>query len=80
MARNEYKLVVNPDQFQAIVSGKSKSNETGVKYVIGSREIFVFSSVDVMGGHNDRWWTDKIYLKSENQLNALVELKRYLGN
>lgn len=54
MARNEYKLVVNPDQFQAIVSGKSKSNETGVKYVIGSREIFVFSSVDVLGGHNDR--------------------------
>ena len=42
MARNEYKLVVNPDQFQAIVSGKSKSNETGVKYVIGSGEILFF--------------------------------------
>ena len=82
---HENKMNVNPDKFQAIVLDKCRSNNTEVKFIIGSEKIQAVPSVDILGitiddKLNFNLHIDKICLKSANQLNALVRLKRFLGN
>ena len=82
---HENKVIANPDKFQAIVLDKRRSNNTEVKFIIGSEQIQAVQSVDILGitiydKLNFNLHIDKIYLKSANQLNALVRLKRFLGN
>ena len=83
----ENKLFVNPNKFQAILLDKQKSDYTGTKITVGSEEIHVVSSVDVLGVtiddklnlnlHIDR--ICKSALKS-NRLNALISVKNCLGS
>ena len=82
---HENKMNVNPDKFQAIVLDKCRSNNTEVKFIIGSEQIQAVPSVDILGitiddKLNFNLHIDKIRLKSANQLNALVGLKRFLAN
>ena len=78
-------MIVNPDKFQVVVFDKRRSNNTEVKFIIGSEQIQAVPSVDILGitiddKLNFNLHIDKICLKSANQLNALVRLKRFLGN
>ena len=78
-------MIVNPDKFQVTALDKRKSNNTDVKFVIGSEEIQAVSSVDILGitiddKLNFNLHIDKICLKYAKQLNAFVRLKRFLGN
>ena len=64
---------------------KLTSNNTEVKFVIGSEQIQAVLSVDILSiTINDKLnfnlHIDKICLKPANQLNVLVRLKRFLGN
>ena len=64
---------------------KRRSSNTEVKFIIGSEQIQAVPSVDILGitiddKLNFNLHIDKICLKSANQLNALVRLKRFLGN
>ena len=75
-------MIVNPDKFQAIVLDKRKSSNNEVKFIIGSEQIQEVPSVDILGitiddKLNFNLHIDKICLKSPNQLNALVRLKRF---
>ena len=61
---------------------KRRSSYTEVKFIIGSKQTQVVPSVDILGITTDdklnfNLHTDKICLKSANQLNALVRLKRF---
>ena len=81
----EKKITVNADKFQAIVLDQRGSNNTEVKYIIGSEQIQAVPSVNILGitidnKLNFNLQIDKICLKSANQLNALLRLKRFLGN
>ena len=78
-------MIVNPDKFQVIVLDKRKSNNTEVKFTIGSEQIQAVPSVDILvitidDKLNFNLHIYKNCLKSVNQLNALVWLKRFLGN
>ena len=78
-------MIVNPDKFQVIVLDKRKSNNTEVKFAIGSEQIQAVPSVDILvitidDKLNFNLHINKNCLKSVNQLNALVRLKRFLGN
>ena len=78
-------MIVNPDKFQAIVLDKCGSNNTEVKFMIGSEHIQAVPSVDILNitiddKLNFNWHINKFCRKSTNQLNALVRLKRFLGN
>ena len=82
---HENKMIVNLDKFQAIFLDKRRSNNTKVKFIIGLEQIQAVPSVDILGitiddKLNFNLHIDKICLKSANQLNALVRLKRFLGN
>ena len=46
---HENKMIVNPDRFQANVLDKRKSNNTEVKFIIGSEQIQAVPSVDILG-------------------------------
>ena len=64
---------------------KRRSSNTEVKFIIGSEQIQAVPSADILGitiddKLNFNLHIDKICLKSANQLNALVRLKRFLGN
>ena len=70
---------------QAILLEQRKTSNTEVKFIIGSEQIQAVPSVDILGitiddKLNFNLHIDKICLKSANQLNALVRLKRFLGN
>ena len=74
---HENKMIVNSDKFQAIVLDKHRSNNTRVKFIIGSEQIQAVPSVDILGitiddKLNFNLHIDKICLKCENQLKALV--------
>ena len=43
------KMFVNSDKFQAIVLDKRRSNDTEVKFIIGSEQIQAVPSVDILG-------------------------------
>ena len=63
---------------------KRRSSNTEVKFIIGSEQIQAVPSVDLLGitiddKLNFNLHIDKIFLKSENQLNALVRLKHFSG-
>ena len=78
-------MTTNPDKFQTIVLDKRKSNNTEVKFIIGSKQIQVVTSVNTIGitigsKLNFNMHIDKICLKAANQLNAQVGLKHFLGN
>ena len=78
-------MIGNPDKFHAIVLDKRKSNNSEVKFIIGSEQIQAVSSADILGIATDdklnfNLHIDKICLKSANQLNAFVRLKRFLGD
>ena len=82
---HENKMILNPDKFEAIVLNKYRSSNTELKFIIGSKQIQVVPSVDILNITIDdklsfNLHIDKICLKSTNQLNALVRLKRFLGN
>ena len=82
---HENKTIVNPDKFQVIVHNKRKSSNIEVKFNIGSEQIQAVPSLDILGitiddKLNFNLHIDKICLKSANQLNALVILKRFLEN
>ena len=82
---HENKIIVNPDNFQAIVLDKHRSSNSEVKFIIGSEQIQEVPSVDILGiaiddKLNFNLHMDKICLKSANQLNALTRLKRFLEN
>ena len=46
---HENKVIANPDKFQAIVLDKRRSNNTEVKFIIGSEQIQAVPSVDILG-------------------------------
>ena len=46
---HENKAIINPDKFQVIVLDKRKSNNTEVKFIIGSEQIQAVPSVDITG-------------------------------
>ena len=78
-------MIVIPDKFQAIVLDKRRSNDTEVKFIIGSEQIQAVPSVDILGitiddQLNFNLHIDNICQKSANQLKALIRLKRFLGN
>ena len=78
-------MILNPDKFEAIVLNKYRSSNTELKFIIGSKQIQVVPSVDILNITIDdklsfNLHIDKICLKYTNQLNALVRLKRFLGN
>ena len=67
-------MIANPDKFQAIVLDKRRSNNTEVKFIIGSEQIQAVPSVDILGiaiddKLNFNLRIDKIFLKSANQVN-----------
>ena len=71
---HENKMIANPDKFQAIVLDKRRSNNTEVKFIIGSEQIQAVPSVDILGitiddKLNFNLPIDKIFLKSANQVN-----------
>ena len=71
---HENKMIANPDKFQAIVLDKRRSNNTEVKFIIGSEQIQAVPSVDILGitiddKLNFNLRIDKIFLKSANQVN-----------
>ena len=77
--------MVNPDKVKSIVLDRRKSSNTEVIFIVDSKQIHVVQSVDILGitiddKLNFDLHTDKICLKSENHLNALVRLKCFLGN
>ena len=43
-----WSCIVNPDNFQAIVLDKHRSNKTEIKFIIGSEQIQVVPSVDIL--------------------------------
>ena len=43
-----WSYIVNPDNFQAIVLDKRRSNKTEIKFIIGSEQIQVVPSVDIL--------------------------------
>ena len=43
-----WSCIVNPDNFQAIVLDKRRSNKTEIKFIIGSEQIQVVPSVDIL--------------------------------
>ena len=82
---HENRMIANPDKFQAIVLDKRRSNNTEVKFIIGSEQIQAVPSVDILGitiddQLNFNLHIDNICQKSANQLKALIRLKRFLGN
>ena len=82
---HENKMIVNPDKFQAIELDKHISGNTELKFIIGSEQIQVAPSVDILVVMIDdkpkfNLPIDKTCLKSANQLNVLVRLKRFRGN
>ena len=42
-------MIVNPDKFQVVVFDKRRSNNTEVKFIIGSEQIHAVPSVDILG-------------------------------
>ena len=78
-------MIVNADKFQAIELDKHISSNTEVKFIIGSEQIQVAPSVDILVVLIDdkpkfNLHIDKTCLNSENQLHVLVRLKRFRGN
>ena len=76
-------MFVNPDEFQFILLDKQKSDYTGTKLIVGSKEIQVVSSFDVLGVTTDNKLNfnlhiDRICKSASNQLNALIRLKHFL--
>ena len=74
---HENRMIANPDKFQAIVLDKRRSNNTEVKFIIGSEQIQAVPSVDILGitiddKLNFNLHIDKTCRKSTNQLNTLV--------
>ena len=68
---HENKMIVNPNKFRAIVLDKHKSNNTAVKFTIGSEQIQTVPSVDIRGitidnKLNFNLHIGKICLKSAN--------------
>ena len=68
---------LNPDKFQFVVFDKRRSNNTEVKFIIGSEQIQAVPSADILGitiddKLNFNLHIDKTCLKSTNQLNTLV--------
>ena len=81
----ENKTHVNRDKFQAIVLDKRRSLNNEVKFITGSEQSQAVPSVGILDRTIDdvlnfNLHINKIYLKSANQLNALVRLKSFLGN
>ena len=81
---HENKMMLNLDKFQAIVLDECRSSNTEIKFIFGLEQIQAVPSVDILGitiddKLNFNLHIDKICLKSANQLNALVRLKRFLG-
>ena len=75
-------MFVNPDKSQAILLDKQKPDYTGTKLTVGSEEIQVVSSVDVLGVKiNDKFnfnlHVDRICKPALNKLNALIRLKYF---
>ena len=63
---HENKMIVNSDKFQAIILDKRWSNNTKVKFIIGSEQIQAVPPVDILGIKIDLH-IDKICLKPANQ-------------
>ena len=42
-------MIVNGDKFQAVVFDKRRSNNTEVKFIIGSEQIQAVPSVEILG-------------------------------
>ena len=76
-------MIVNRDKFQAAAFDKRRSNNTEVKFIIGSEQIQAVPSVEILGTTIDdklkfKLDIDKICLKCKStQRNRL---KRFLGN
>ena len=64
-------MIVNPDKFQVVVFDKRRSNNTEVKFIIGSEQIQAVPSVDILGitiddKLNFKLHNDKICLKCKS--------------
>ena len=73
-------MIVNLNKFWEIVLDKRKSDNSEVKFIIGSEQIQVMPSVGLLGiliddKLNFNLHTDKICLKSAKLIKALVRLK-----
>ena len=80
-------MIVNPDKFQAVLLDKRNSDLCLSENIAVDKEnIKAVSNVKMLGVHNDsklkcnNLHTDIICKSASDQLNAIVRLKRYLGN
>ena len=79
-------MIVNPDKFQAVLLDKRNSDLClNENIAVDKVNIKAVSNVKMLGVHNDsklkcNLHTDIICKSASDQLNALVRLKRYLGN
>ena len=78
-------MMVNPDKFKTTALDRSKSTNSEVKFIVGSKQIHELLSVDILGITTDdklnfNLHIDEICLKSANHLNPLVILKCFSGN
>ena len=73
-------MIVNPDEFQAILLNKRKSDHTNERIVVDNENIKVASSVELLGIQIDDKFNFNLYINNicrsvANQLNALFRLK-----
>ena len=74
------KMIVSPDNFQAIVLNKNRSDLTNTNFQVENQVIKSVSSVELLGIQIDDKLNfnlniSKICRSAANQLNALIKLK-----
>ena len=78
------KMIVNPDNFQAIVLNKNRSDLTNTNFQVENQVIKSVSSVELFGIQIDDKLNlnphiSKICKSAANQLNALIRLEQFLS-
>ena len=77
-------MIINPDEFQAIILDKKKSNPTNIPLTIDNQTIKSVPSVELLRVHLDDKLNFNLHISNicrsaANQLNALIRLKSYLS-
>ena len=62
---HENRMIVNPDKFHAIVLDKRRSNNSEVKFIIGSEQIQAVSSADILGIATDDKLNFNLHIEKE---------------
>ena len=77
-------MILNPDKFPVIFLDKRRSGNTNIEVEIRNEKISSISSMKHLGVHIDdrlnfNEHVNKICKSAGNQLNALIQLKSFLG-